>query len=814
MDRSDGDSAGYRAPPDGDGPSPDLLRELDIERARSRRLERKIIHLRRENRQLEDQLQDVYRSETFRLGRILLRFPRWVKKRLGSEQGRERPPEPDRAPRPVEAVPRKGPVARYALESDDAVRRDYVRLAGEVRSHGPSTGPRVALGVSTADLDAGRGDLFAAIGLARNLERRGFGVIILPPERWDETPPGTDLFLALVAEPELALDPLVLPEGCRAVAWVRNSTERWRSLPTLPLYDAVLCSSLRSAEFMRRGFAGQVEILRLAVDHELFAGSGGERFGVVSTLNQWHHDKPRDIYRLLAQVDLEVPLAIFGVQRGLASELEPYRRGRLSFFQLPSLYGQAAYVLDDQQPVNRRFGNLNSRIYESLACGALPVTAAAAGLAEAGLGAVPVVEDPDDIPRTVDAVEERRDELAGRLRDVVLSRHTYERRAAEFEAFVEGISDRVDDPVTVLGFQPDYRATNPYQSLLYSTLQERDRTAVVPVDEPGVFAQAVRRTGGRPVLHVHWTAPVLGPATSRREATERCERYVESLDALRGGSGRLIWTVHNELPHECRFPDVEVELRRELAQRADAIHVMCPATPDIVARVGYQLPAERVTVIPHGSYVDVYPNLVGQDDARAELGLGDADLVYLFLGQIRPYKGLDALLDAFDDVRRDERDSRLVVAGDPRNFPGATELERRASRQPGVLPVFREIADVDLQVFLNAADVFVLPHRRVLNTGGIPLAFSFGLPVVAPATGCVPGQVPDGLGLLFGKERGLDEAMLRARSLVGPGTSRAAFEHAASYTYRDMAEDFWTLLESSRDGGGDVAPGREAPQVR
>jgi glycosyltransferase involved in cell wall biosynthesis len=47
------------------------------------------------------------------------------------------------------------------------------------------------------------------------------------------------------------------------------------------------------------------------------------------------------------------------------------------------------------------------------------------------------------------------------------------------------------------------------------------------------------------------------------------------------------------------------------------------------------------------------------------------------------------------------------------------------------------VADDDVQVHLNACDVYVLPYQRVLTSGAAVLAMSFGKPCIAPRTGCV-----------------------------------------------------------------------------
>lgn len=792
------------------GPDPDrgaregdvleFARELDAARARIARLERQLRRARAETDELREKLEDVYASETFRTGKALLAGPRRILQWWRRQVRARRAAEPRKPARPLTVDVPDHLIATFELTEDRGTRIEYERLVA--RSSWNGSGRRIAFAVYTDDLTAGRGDLYAACGLARYLEPLGYQVLLLPPERWYEPPEGIEIYVSLVAERRRMLDPTRLRDHVELVGWVRNNVDRWVASDTLALYDTLWASSDRAAERLRDAYRGPVEVLGLAVDHRLFSSpEDTRRRGVVSTVNQWGDGSPRQLYRDLAEIDVDFPLAIHGVQRGLSEGLQPFALGEVSYFALPSLYERAAVVLDDRQDVNRRYGNVNSRVFEALTCGALPVSNAERGLEALGLGALPVVDGPDELDAAVHRFLEHpdeRDALVEALRAIVLERHTYEVRARELDRLLRG-SDRggAEPPASaLLGFLPDYRVTNPYQDMLYSAVP-RGTTAVAPVTHPDQLLQAASARGVEPVLHIHWTATILGPATRPGDARARLETFVRGLDGLKGAGGSIVWTIHNAMPHECRFPEIERELRQAIAERADRVHVMCEETPAIVERE-YRLRPETVHVLPHGSYVDVYPNLVSPEDARGELGLRPDEVVLLFLGQIRPYKGLERLLDAFEELRRERRDVRLLVVGDPSRVDGVDELVRRCRTMSGVVSRLEAVPDHGLQVPLNAADIVVLPHRRVLNSGVIQLAFSFGRPVVAPAVGCLRGQIDDQVGVTFDPERGdLHGALLSALPLAGDeAVRRAAFERARTYTYLDMSRGFTELLDA------------------
>jgi glycosyltransferase involved in cell wall biosynthesis len=87
--------------------------------------------------------------------------------------------------------------------------------------------------------------------------------------------------------------------------------------------------------------------------------------------------------------------------------------------------------------------------------------------------------------------------------------------------------------------------------------------------------------------------------------------------------------------------------------------------------------------------------------------------------------------------RLDDPRARLVVAGKPATAELRTAIETAAARDPRVQLHLREIEDGELQIFLNAADVVVLPYDRILNSGSALLGLSFGRPVLVPGIGAM-----------------------------------------------------------------------------
>jgi glycosyltransferase involved in cell wall biosynthesis len=136
----------------------------------------------------------------------------------------------------------------------------------------------------------------------------------------------------------------------------------------------------------------------------------------------------------------------------------------------------------------------------------------------------------------------------------------------------------------------------------------------------------------------------------------------------------------------------------------------------------------RVHRIPHGAFA----HLTAQADERplpAELAAVEGPVILCF-GLIRPYKGVDVLLQAFERVAGAE----LWIVGMPRM--DLAPLRRLAERCQGrVRFVDRFITDPEIPAYFRRADLAVLPYRQIEQSGVLYTALAFGKPIVASAIG-------------------------------------------------------------------------------
>jgi glycosyltransferase involved in cell wall biosynthesis len=208
----------------------------------------------------------------------------------------------------------------------------------------------------------------------------------------------------------------------------------------------------------------------------------------------------------------------------------------------------------------------------------------------------------------------------------------------------------------------------------------------------------------------------------------------------------------------------------------------------------------RVRVIPHGAF-DYLTALPDERPLPDELE-GAEGPVILFFGLLRPYKGIDTLLEAFRLLDGAE----LWVVGNPRM--DLAPLRALAAEAPGrvrFLPRFVE--DAEIPALFRRADLVVLPYRDAEHSGVLYTALAFGKPIVLSAVGGFPEVAEQGAARLVPPE---DPAALSAAlaELVGDEAARAELASGARraaagpYSWDEVAAKtlalYRELLESTR----------------
>ena len=324
---------------------------------------------------------------------------------------------------------------------------------------------------------------------------------------------------------------------------------------------------------------------------------------------------------------------------------------------------------------------------------------------------------------------------------------------------------------------------NSYQHLLYGAAGSYGVDLLsVAIPDP-LSPTLVSATYGRSLFfHQHWLKDIYWDAASPEEGELRILRHIGMLRALKGFGGSIIWTLHNLSEHDASALQSELG-RRMLSEMAGcADHILCHTAAAISAlgeAAGVDV-SGKSRVMPHPLYDDVLS--LGQGALPPELGHVVPPRIWLMTGLLRPYKGTQELLRAWQRIAEagEGGHAHLVIAGhiqDPAVHPLIASLR---SQTPGSITVIpRRLTDEELAGVLRRSELVLTPYREVLTSGTYYLATTFSKPVLAPAKGMFPEVVEHSRsGWLYeGSEEALEQS-LRALLKEPPETFRQVGEEA------------------------------------
>ena len=352
--------------------------------------------------------------------------------------------------------------------------------------------------------------------------------------------------------------------------------------------------------------------------------------------------------------------------------------------------------------------------------------------------------------------------------------------------------------VAVAAFPPPI-AQNPYQRLLYAYLERQGLPLAAPAKLRLSWLWRSRAEVG--ALHFHWPQPYYRAdrgATGLRPLLSwiRLGLFAVRLASARVLRYRIVWTVHQVLPHERAGQQLDEAAASLLARSSNALIVHDLDTAEVVTERWPRLSA-RIAVIPHGSYVGVYPPGRARGEVRRELDLRDEAVVFLCFGELRKYKSLDLLLTAFAYCNGSS--TALLVAGAPRDAEVVHAIERAAAGDRSVRTLLEFVPDERVAELFDAADGVVFPRSDGGTSGSIVLALSFGKAVIAsncPAYVALTRQGLAGWHFRPGDARSLADAI--ARAAAGEEErgekGKCALEIANSLDWNGIADQTAALL--------------------
>jgi beta-1,4-mannosyltransferase len=275
---------------------------------------------------------------------------------------------------------------------------------------------------------------------------------------------------------------------------------------------------------------------------------------------------------------------------------------------------------------------------------------------------------------------------------------------------------------------------NPYNWLLYTNVQAAGQRVVefswrhvVKLQVPDVF-------------HVHW------PERYALTPDWRWRKWIDFvlfrlyLRLIRICGGKVVWTAHNAFAHDKAQSRLNVHLWNSFLARVDGVIYLSSANKCQMEASYPVLAKKESAVIQHGDYVDwiAEASAAARPDlpTREALGIPAGATVFLAFGLIRPYKGIDLLIEEF--MRLGRSDTHLIVAG----YVSKAQLKQRivelSQSAANIHCILRRTEDDELVRLLELSDLVVLPYRQITNSGSALLALSARRAILGPRMGSLP----------------------------------------------------------------------------
>ena len=199
---------------------------------------------------------------------------------------------------------------------------------------------------------------------------------------------------------------------------------------------------------------------------------------------------------------------------------------------------------------------------------------------------------------------------------------------------------------------------------------------------------------------------------------------------------KVLAITDNVIPHEKRIGDAT--FAKYFIKSCDGFVTMSKAVMKDL---------ENFTTTKHKKYLlhPLYTSFgekLNKSDARKVLGIKDDVNLVLFFGLIRKYKGLDMLLDAFNELK-DNPNINLIIAGEfYEDKQPYLDLIEKYQIQNQVILHAKFIANEDVKLYFSAADLVALPYRTATQSGVTQVSFHFEVPTLVTNVGGLGEIIP------------------------------------------------------------------------
>ncbi len=209
-------------------------------------------------------------------------------------------------------------------------------------------------------------------------------------------------------------------------------------------------------------------------------------------------------------------------------------------------------------------------------------------------------------------------------------------------------------------------------------------------------------------------------------------RDVELLTEAKKKGTRIIWVFHNKLSHDRHDDELTISNITRLVSLSDKVVLHSKDSGAVLAEICkrslYNI-EEKLVYIPHPNYINDYKSYVYPNKKQVE-SKNDKLFTFGFVGQMRPYKNIEVLIEAYKGVR--DGNTRLILAGGFTSNDYYDNIKQMCAGFNDIEFVPYYIGALEMEAVLEKMDILVLPYNLecTLNSGSMIMAFSYKKPVI------------------------------------------------------------------------------------
>ncbi len=195
---------------------------------------------------------------------------------------------------------------------------------------------------------------------------------------------------------------------------------------------------------------------------------------------------------------------------------------------------------------------------------------------------------------------------------------------------------------------------------------------------------------------------------------------------------KIIWTVHNNMPHETNNKKNVINFMKFMAKKSDRIHILCTETLENDFLKSYN---NKAILIPHWDYVNNYPK--SNTNIYEKYNIQKGKKIILFIWQVRKYKNIELLIKAFRKSKLEENDFILLICWKLDNQDYGEELKNLSNEN--VFFDFNFIKDSEIESYLRTSQIIIAPYDKSssLNSWTLWMAMSYKKTMILPLIWCV-----------------------------------------------------------------------------